>query len=130
MASNTRRVQIPQNFETTAWKWMRYSAIALIPLVFLHVILQDVIVGVHRIDASYVAMRWGTWFIQVYDIALLGFAFAHGVNGLRQILRDFIHNPQVFRIVSIVLLVFWAGITAYGGAAIVMAMNSKLVAGM
>ncbi len=122
----TRQVKISQNYETIAWKWMRYSAILLIPLVFGHVLLQDVIVGVYEINADYVARRLGTWFFQAYDIALLGFAFAHGVNGLRQVLRDFIHNPKTFRLVSIALFIFWAAITAYGGIAIVMAVNAKL----
>ena len=37
---------------------MRYSAFLLIPLAWGHLILQDVIVGVHSIDLDYVAMRW------------------------------------------------------------------------
>ena len=48
-AQTARRVKPPRNYEVTAWKWMRYSAIALIPLVWIHVLLQDVIVGVHKI---------------------------------------------------------------------------------
>ncbi|GAB4564194.1 MAG: hypothetical protein Kow0047_13720 [Anaerolineae bacterium] len=122
----TRRVQVTSNFETVAWKWMRYSAILLIPLVWFHMILQDVIVGVHNIDASYVATRWGLLIWQVYDILLLGFAFAHGVNGLRQVLRDFIHSPRAMRVVNIVLLIFWAVVTAIGASAIVLATRSVL----
>jgi len=44
------KVNIKPNFENIAWKWMRYSAILLIPLVWIHVILQDILVGVHRIN--------------------------------------------------------------------------------
>lgn len=122
----TRRVQVTSNFETVAWKWMRYSAILLIPLVWFHMILQDVVVGVHNIDASYVATRWGLFIWQVYDILLLGFAFAHGVNGLRQVLRDFIHSPRAMRVVNIVLLIFWAVVTAIGASAIILATRSAL----
>lgn len=121
MATTARRVNIPQNIETIAWKWMRYSAILLIPLVWFHLILQDVIVGVHAIDAEYVGYRWSDIMVQIYDTALLAFAFAHGVNGLRQVLRDFIRNEQVMRIVSIGLLVFWAVLTFIGGSAIYLA---------
>lgn len=38
------------NHEQTAWKWMRYSGLLLIPLVWFHVLIQDVLAGVHQID--------------------------------------------------------------------------------
>lgn len=126
MSSTTRRVKIPQNYETVAWKWMRYSGILLIPLVWVHLILQDVIVGVHDIDANYVAVRWGTWFWQGFDILLLGFAFAHGVNGLRQVLRDYVKSDRWMRIIAIALLIFWAVLTFIGAYAIFNATNSIL----
>jgi succinate dehydrogenase / fumarate reductase membrane anchor subunit len=113
------RVATPGNFETTAWMFMRYSAILLIPLAFGHLILQDVIVGVHRIDIDYVAMRWAALGWRIYDAALLAFAFAHGINGLRQVLMDYIRNDRAFRIVSWVLLIGWLVITVIGAAAIV-----------
>ncbi|GAB4521008.1 MAG: hypothetical protein Fur0018_01130 [Anaerolineales bacterium] len=122
----TRQVKIPANYETTAWKWMRYSGILLIPLAWFHLILQDVITGVHKIDAAYVANRWAMGFWQVYDILLLGFAFAHGMNGLRQVLRDFVHSDQAMRVVNIVLVVIWAALTFIGAYAIIMATNSIL----
>jgi succinate dehydrogenase / fumarate reductase membrane anchor subunit len=105
---------------------MRYSGILLIPLVWIHLMLQDVIVGVHAIDAEYVALRWGMLFWQVYDSLLLGFAFAHGMNGLRQVLRDFIRSPQAMRIVSIGLFIAWLALTAIGASAIVLASQSIL----
>lgn len=126
MSTNVRRVKVPRNYETIAWKWMRYSAILLIPLVWIHVVLQDVIVGVHDIDANYVAMRWAIRFWQVYDVLLLGFAFAHGVNGLRQVLRDYVHNPQTMRIISLVLFIFWLALTIIGAGAIILATQSVL----
>ena len=113
------RVATPKNFETTAWLFMRYSAVLLIPLAFGHIILQDVIVGVHRIDLDYVAMRWERLAWRIYDAALLAFAFAHGMNGLRQVLADYIKNERVFRVVSWILLIAWLAISAVGAAAII-----------
>lgn len=113
------RVATPRNFETTAWMFMRYSAILLIPLAFGHLILQDVIVGVHRIDIDYVAMRWASLGWRIYDAALLAFAFAHGMNGLRQVLMDYIRSDRAFHIVSWVLLIGWLVITVIGAAAII-----------
>lgn len=126
MTATNRKVDIPQNYETISWKWMRYSAILLIPLVWGHLILQDVIVGVHAINADYVALRWGTFFWRAYDILLLGFAFAHGVNGLRQVLNDYIHHTVAMRTVSLVLFVFWLALTVIGASAIIMATQSVL----
>jgi succinate dehydrogenase / fumarate reductase membrane anchor subunit len=114
-----RRIKTKQTYESIAWKWMRYSAILLIPLVWIHVLLQDVLIGVHRIDINYVAMRWALLGWRVYDVLLLGFAFAHGMNGLRQVLDDYIHKEGVRRLVSWLLLLLWAAITTIGAIAII-----------
>ena len=114
-----RRVSLVRNFETTAWLFMRYSALLLIPLAFGHLILQDVIVGVHNIDINYVADRWALVSWRVYDAFLLIFAFAHGMNGLRQVLMDYIRNEKTFRMVSWLILVAFIVISAIGGIAII-----------
>jgi succinate dehydrogenase / fumarate reductase, membrane anchor subunit len=118
------RVATPRNFETVAWLFMRYSALLLIPLAFGHIILQDVIVGVHAIDIDYVAMRWASIGWRIYDAALLAFAFAHGMNGLRQVLMDYIRNDRVFRMVSWGLLVVWFIITAMGAIALILGVRT------
>ena len=53
-----------QIMNLTAWKWMRYSGFLLIPLVWGHVLLQDIIVGVHKIDLDYVALRWASVWLE------------------------------------------------------------------
>jgi len=119
-SSQTRKVAAPpSNYEAVAWRWMRYSAIALIPLVWIHVILQDVIVGVHHMDLSYVALRWANTGWRVFDVLLLGFTFAHGVNGLRQIVIDFIPSMQARQVVSWLLFFFWLVVTVIGAFAII-----------
>jgi succinate dehydrogenase / fumarate reductase membrane anchor subunit len=118
-AGRPTRVAVPRNFETIAWIFMRYSAILLIPLAFGHIILQDVIVGVHAIDINYVDMRWGMIAWRIYDAGLLAFAFAHGINGLRQVLMDYIQNERTFRLVSWGLLIFWFAVTVVGSIALI-----------
>ncbi len=98
---------------------MRYSALALLPLAWIHIIIQDVLVGVHRIDLDYVAMRWASLGWRVYDILLLAFAFAHGMNGLRQILNEYIHSSGTRRLVSWGLLAVWLVISLIGAVAII-----------
>ena len=127
-----RRIKRPQSYEIIAWKWMRYSAIALIPLVWIHVLIQDVIVGVHAIAETqgggfvYVIDRWANPFWITYDILLLAFAFAHGMNGLRQVALDFIHAARAQRIVSWLIFILWIVISAIGAYAIIAAAAANL----
>lgn len=119
MANAVKRVEVSQNVEVVAWKWMRYSGLLLIPLAWGHVLIQDVLVGVHQIDLDYVAMRWATLSWRVFDFLLLAFTFAHGVNGLRQVLQDYIKSEKNIRTVSWVLLAFWLLLSAIGALAII-----------
>lgn len=116
--SESAPVRVPRNFEQTTWMFMRYSAVFLVPLAFGHIVLQDVIVGVHRIDLDYATQRMAMLGWKIYDLFLLGFAFAHGMNGLRQVLHDAISSPKLFRLVSVLLLIVWAVITAIGAIAL------------
>lgn len=118
-SATPRSVPRPRNFETKAWLFMRYSGVLLIPLVWIHVLIQDVLVGVHAIDLDYVAMRWATLGWRVYDMALLAFAFAHGMNGLRNVLNDYLRGPRLRRVADVALLVGWLVISAIGAVAIV-----------
>lgn len=113
--------QVPpqEGFESWAWKWMRYSGLLLIPLAWGHVLIQDVLVGVHSIDLDYVALRWASLGWRVYDFLLLAFAFAHGVNGLRQVLNDYIRQDKTRRRVAWLLFVLWLVLSSIGAAAIV-----------
>jgi succinate dehydrogenase / fumarate reductase membrane anchor subunit len=114
------------SFESVAWRWMRYSGILLIPLAWIHVAIQDVIVGVHAIDIEYVALRWANIGWRVYDIALLGFAFAHGMYGLRQVSQDFFHTDKARRTVSLLIFVLWLLITLAGAVAIIAGARPEL----
>lgn len=122
--SEIRTVKVPSNYESMAWKWMRISAFLLIPLVWGHMILQDVIVGVHAMDLGYVEARWASLFWRIYDGLLLGFAFAHGVNGIRQVLFDYFHGPRVRRFLAIGLFIFWLAIFLFGLIALVGGVNT------
>ncbi len=104
---------------TAAWLLMRLSAILLVPLVWIHVWIQDVLVGVHAISIDYVAMRWASLGWRLYDAGLLCFAFAHGTNGLRQVLEDYLHGRRTRRVLRVLLFGFWLGITFLGAAAVI-----------
>lgn len=126
MAATIREVKIKQNYEHVAWKWMRYSAVALVPLVWFHVLIQDILVGVHKINLDYVVLRWSMLGWQAYDILLLSFAFAHGMNGLRQVLNDYIRNNSVRNTIAWIIFIAWVVITVIGGVAIIAAAQKNL----
>jgi succinate dehydrogenase / fumarate reductase membrane anchor subunit len=114
-----RKVDVPKTYETYAWVLMRYSAVLLIPLVWIHVLINDVLVGVHAIDLTYVQQRWALMGWRVYDILLLAFTFAHGVNGLRTVTRDYLHKLSHRKVLDWGLLAFWLLISAIGAVAII-----------
>ncbi len=118
-SASRRTFSRPKTMETYAWLFMRWSGGLLIPLAWGHVLIQDVVIGVHAINIDYVAMRWATLGWRVYDIALLGFAFAHGMNGLRGIAEDYIHHPGWLKAAKFLIFWSWVIITAIGAAAII-----------
>lgn len=120
IAESKRRADVSvRNLETWSWLFMRWSGVLLIPLVWIHVAIQDVLVGVHRIDLDYVAMRWASAGWKAYDVALLAFTFAHGMNGLRHVIDDYVLHPGWNKALRWLILVAWAVITAIGGIAII-----------
>ncbi len=116
-----------RTYESVAWKWMRYSSLLLLPLVWIHVLIQDVLVGVHAIDIDYVALRWANVGWQVYDVLLLAFAFAHGMNGLRQVVLDFAHTDKARKNWSIIIFIAWVVISVIGAFAIIAGARPELV---
>jgi succinate dehydrogenase / fumarate reductase, membrane anchor subunit len=115
----SRQVKPRRNYDMVAWKWMRYSGFLLVPLVFIHVALNDVIIGVHAIDIDVVEARWAFVGWRLYSAAILAFAFAHGMNGLRQVLDDYIHAQRTRQIMGWVLFFVWLIITLMGAIALV-----------
>ena len=113
-----RGATLRPNFEIRAWKYMRLSAILLVPLVWIHTIIITLIIGAENVSLDFVAMRWANIGWRVYDILLLAFAFSHGVNGLRQVLLDFTSSPISRKILNILLLSFWLILSIIGAAGI------------
>lgn len=118
MATSDYPVVVSQGFDTFTWKWMRYSAFLLIPIVWIHFIIQDLITGGHNLSLEYVQMRWVFIGWRIYDLFLLVFAFSHGVFGLRQVLLDYIKSPAIRKTIGWGILVYWLVLTTIGAIAI------------
>ena len=104
----TRKVQIvKQNqFERFAFMFMRLSGVALLFLAVGHMMIQHVLSNSSSLTIQFVRDQWQSWGWRAYDLLLLAFAIAHGLNGLNNILGDYIHNPKTMQIVKRVLFVF------------------------
>lgn len=111
-----RKVQVQFNFERYAYMFMRMSGLILLILAVGHMMIQHVLHSSGNLSLKFVADQWDDWGWKVYDIFLLIFAIPHGVNGLRNVLEDYIHNPKTVRVINIILAIFvvatllWASI--------------------
>ena len=68
--------------------------------------IQHVLNSSTNLSIQFVAQQWNSWGWRVYDLFLLAFAYTHGMNGLRNVLEDYIHNRETMRKINIFLAVF------------------------
>ncbi|RMG94457.1 MAG: succinate dehydrogenase [Chloroflexi bacterium] len=110
-----RAVQLEANFERIAYLGMRMSGIVLLVLAVGHMMIQHVLNSSTNLTIQFVAEQWRSWGWKSYDMLLLIFAFSHGINGLRNVLSDYIHNDKIMKGINVFLAVFlvvtilWAG---------------------
>ncbi len=110
-----RKVKVQGNFERYAFMFMRFSGVLLLVLAVGHIAIQHVVNNVHNLTIQFVAEQWNSWGWKAYDLLLLIFAFTHGINGLRNVLEDYVHNPKAIKVINTLLAVFvvvtilWAG---------------------
>ena len=101
-----RKVAVKFNFERYAYLFMRMSGLVLLILAVGHMIIQHVLNSSGNLTLAFVAEQWNSWGWKVYDIFLLLFAIPHGINGLRNVLEDYIHNPKLMKTINIILAIF------------------------
>ncbi len=92
-----RRVKPSGGFELAAWYFMRISGLALVFLALGHLFIVHILFNVETINYAFVADRWAdprTGFIwKLWDLAMVVLAVIHGLNGLREILDEYIVRP-------------------------------------
>lgn len=101
-----RKVQIQGNFERYAFLFMRLSGVALLVLAVGHVMIQHVLNDVHSLTLQFVADQWASWGWKVYDILLLFVALPHGINGLRNVLEDYVHGESAVKTLNTIMAIF------------------------
>ena len=81
-------------FELWTWVFMRISGLLLLVLAVGHTLIMHLPAGgVDRINFGFVAVRWQSPFWRTWDWMLLMLALLHGINGLRNIMLDYVRPP-------------------------------------
>jgi len=89
----TRSARPRQSFETWSWFFMRISGLVLLFLALTHFALTHIIHDVADTNYNFVARRWHNLGWRIFDWALLALALAHGLNGLRIVIDDYVRKP-------------------------------------
>lgn len=113
-----RSITFRGNFERYAYTFMRMSGIALLILAVGHMLIQHVLNSTANLTIQFVAVQWKSWGWKAYDMLLLAFAISHGINGLRNVLEDYIHNRTTMAWINRFLVVFVIATIAWAGYAI------------
>ena len=107
-------------FESYAWFFMRLSGISLILLAVGHMVMQHITHDVHDLTLDWIlGSRWGFTWIRVWDLALLSLAFIHGLNGLRAVVQDYIHNATALKLVKLLIIAVGLIVLLMGAVAII-----------
>ncbi len=102
------------NFETWSWYFMRVSGLILLFLALTHFAITHIVNDVVETDAEFVGERWDNPLWRLFDWALLALALAHGVNGVRWSIDDYVGAPGRRAALKAVLYSVTGGLFAYG----------------
>ena len=78
------------NFELWSWYFFRISGVLLLFLVLGHVYIMHIATPIEEVNYAFVAARYARPFWRTYDLVTLLLSMAHGVNGLRLIIHDYV----------------------------------------
>lgn len=84
-----------KGFELYAWVFMRLSGVLLLFLALGHLTIMHLIHSVEEVSYDFVAERFTTPYWRTYDWLMLTLAMTHGVNGMRTIIKDYVHRPAL-----------------------------------
>jgi len=93
---------------------MRLSGLALVFLALVHFTITHIANDVATTNSRFVARRWHNPLWRTFDWALLALALAHGLNGLRWVVDDYVRNAQWRAVTKASLYVISAALFGYG----------------
>lgn len=103
--------------EVRAWYFMRISGLLLVFLVLFHLWLNHIQTEVGQLEYSLVVERFTKWpVLRVVDFLILSLGLGHGVNGLKHLIDDHVHEPRKRALWLSLLLVTFLAFLAAGTA--------------
>jgi len=97
------RARPESGFELYAWLFMRVSGLVLLLMALLHLAIMHIINNIEVINYQFVARRYATPFWRTYDLVMLWLALLHGLNGVRNLVSDYIAG-RGWRVASLAAL--------------------------
>lgn len=119
-----RPPEVRQSFQLRQWLFMRVSGVILLFLALGHLAVQHVFNSVVDLDYDFVAARWSSTFWRTWDWLLLVLAIAHGANGARVLVEDYVRSPRR-RLLTLGLLGTVAAVTIALGTVVVFTFDAN-----
>lgn len=128
MQMTTRRVRPPTGtFEYGMWLFTRLSGLGLILFAAVSMAMAFIMGGrtlldmptfyrwmffpnpnhVVNSDIPDVALGWSNAFWQIFSTVMIFLAAAHGINGLRMIIEDYVQRPLMAYVLRALLFLLW-----------------------
>jgi succinate dehydrogenase / fumarate reductase, membrane anchor subunit len=101
-------------FEVFSWFFMRITGLVLVFLALYHLVWWNLVIGVEHIDSQVVAERWSNPLWRFFNVALVSFAFLHGLNGARYSIEDYVRSPGWQVIVKTIVYTIVLGTLIFG----------------
>lgn len=103
--------------EVALWYMMRISGLVLVFLVLFHLWLNHIQTEVGTLSYDLVVDRLTRWpILRVVDFLILFLGLGHGVNGLKNVIDDHVHEPGKRSFWLSLLLVTFLAFLAAGTA--------------
>jgi succinate dehydrogenase / fumarate reductase, membrane anchor subunit len=110
----TARAEIPVDSGTWSWILQRVTAALLLIVLFIHIwVLHFANIG-EVVSFETVSGRLVAAFFIAVDYSMLALVIYHGLNGVRNVVLDYLRGATIQRVVTWVLALFGLALFAYG----------------
>jgi succinate dehydrogenase / fumarate reductase, membrane anchor subunit len=101
------------------WVFMRLSGVLMPVLVIVHLLIQHLFHDVHDLTVEWAAKRLDRRGWRVWDGAMLVLAVTHGLNGTRNVIDDYVHDPTLNRAAHLGIAGLGLGLISAGLAGLI-----------